>query len=88
MDKRLIAGVLVFGSLWGFSEVIIGTGLQNANLPYGQSYFSLIDRRIVIGSNFYGNRLCNLPDGKEGNAHLWGLHRAYYRGYSRLGGIS
>ena len=35
MDKRLIAGVLVFGSLWGFSEVIIGTGLQNANLPYG-----------------------------------------------------
>ena len=35
MDKRLIVGVLVFGSLWGFSEVIIGTGLQNVNLPYG-----------------------------------------------------
>jgi hypothetical protein len=35
MDKRLIAGILVFGSLWGFSEVIIGTGLQNAGLPYG-----------------------------------------------------
>lgn len=33
--KRLLTGVLVFGSLWGFSEVIIGTGLQNANLPYG-----------------------------------------------------
>jgi hypothetical protein len=35
MNKRLIAGILVFGSLWGFSEVIIGTGLQNADLPYG-----------------------------------------------------
>jgi hypothetical protein len=35
MDKRLIAGILVFGSLWGFSEVIIGTGLQNSGLPYG-----------------------------------------------------
>ena len=35
MNKRLIAGVLVFGSLWGFSEVIIGTGLQNSGLPYG-----------------------------------------------------
>ena len=35
MDKRLIAGILVFGSLWGFSEVIIGTGLQDAGLPYG-----------------------------------------------------
>ena len=36
MDKkRLIAGVLVFGSLWGFSEVIIGTGLQDVGLPYG-----------------------------------------------------
>ena len=35
MNKRLIAGILVFGSLWGFSEVIIGTGLQNAGLPYG-----------------------------------------------------
>lgn len=35
MDKRLIAGILVFGSLWGFSEVIIGTGLQDSGLPYG-----------------------------------------------------
>lgn len=36
MDKkRVIAGILVFGSLWGFSEVIIGTGLQNIGLPYG-----------------------------------------------------
>jgi len=35
MDKRLIAGILVFGSLWGFSEVIIGTGLKNSGLPYG-----------------------------------------------------
>jgi hypothetical protein len=32
---KLIAGILVFGSLWGFSEVIIGTSLQDIGLPTG-----------------------------------------------------
>jgi len=35
MDKRLIAGILIFGSLWGFSEVIIGSTLSNLGLPSG-----------------------------------------------------
>jgi hypothetical protein len=32
---KLIAGILVFGSLWGFSEVIIGSGLKDTGLPSG-----------------------------------------------------
>lgn len=32
---KLLAGILVFGSLWGFSEVIIGSALQDVGLPTG-----------------------------------------------------
>ncbi|MFO7677715.1 MAG: hypothetical protein R6V50_04970 [Thermoplasmatota archaeon] len=32
---KLLAGILVFGSLWGFSECIIGPMLSNAELPSG-----------------------------------------------------
>ena len=32
---KLLAGILVFGSLWGFSEVIIGSTIQDAGLPTG-----------------------------------------------------
>ena len=36
MEKmKLFAGILVFGSLWGFSECIIGSVLRDANLPAG-----------------------------------------------------
>jgi len=36
MEKmKLIAGILVFGSLWGFSECIIGSVLRDYNLPAG-----------------------------------------------------
>jgi len=33
--KKLLAGILVFGSLWGFSECIIGSLLHDAGLPAG-----------------------------------------------------
>lgn len=32
---KLFAGVLLFGSLWGFAECIIGSALRSANLPAG-----------------------------------------------------
>ena len=32
---KLITGILLFGSLWGFSEVIIGSAIQDAGLPPG-----------------------------------------------------
>ena len=36
MEKmKLFAGILVFGSLWGFSECIIGSILRDAGLPAG-----------------------------------------------------
>ena len=37
MNKKmkLFAGILVFGSLWGFSECIIGSFLKNVGVPYG-----------------------------------------------------
>ena len=36
MDKmKLFAGIIVFGSLWGFSECIIGSSLNEAGLPTG-----------------------------------------------------
>jgi len=33
--KKLIVGILVFGSLWGFAECILGPMLRDANLPAG-----------------------------------------------------
>ncbi|MFW6121550.1 MAG: hypothetical protein ACOC80_11725 [Petrotogales bacterium] len=36
MEKmKLLAGIILFGSLWGFSECIIGTSLHDAGLPAG-----------------------------------------------------
>jgi len=36
MEKmKLFAGIIVFGSLWGFSECIIGSILRDAGLPAG-----------------------------------------------------
>ena len=34
-NLKLLAGVLVFGSLWGFSECIIGSSLSETGLPTG-----------------------------------------------------
>ena len=34
-NLKLLAGILVFGSLWGFSECIIGSSLNEAGLPTG-----------------------------------------------------
>jgi len=35
INKKFIAGIIVFGSLWGFAECIIGSLLRDANLPAG-----------------------------------------------------
>ena len=34
-NLRLLAGIILFGSLWGFSEVIIGSSIDNSGLPTG-----------------------------------------------------
>ncbi len=35
IDRKFIAGIIVFGSLWGFAECIIGSMLRDVNLPAG-----------------------------------------------------
>ncbi len=35
IDRKFILGIIVFGSLWGFAECIIGSLLHDANLPAG-----------------------------------------------------
>jgi hypothetical protein len=42
---RLITGVIALGSLWGFSECIIGAWLRDANLPAG----AILTAIIAIG---------------------------------------
>ena len=34
-NLKLFAGILIFGSLWGFSEVFVGSGLSETGLPSG-----------------------------------------------------
>lgn len=34
-NKKFIVGIIVFGSLWGFAECIIGSVLRDFNLPAG-----------------------------------------------------
>lgn len=35
INKKFIAGIIVFGSIWGFAECIIGSYLHDVNLPAG-----------------------------------------------------
>lgn len=44
-NLRIIALIIFFGSLWGFSEIFIGTFLANQGLPYGiimTGFFAMI----------------------------------------------
>jgi hypothetical protein len=35
IDRKFMVGIIVFGSLWGFAECIIGSVLRDVNLPAG-----------------------------------------------------
>jgi len=35
IDRKFFVGIIVFGSLWGFAECIIGSLLRDVNLPAG-----------------------------------------------------
>ena len=41
-SAHLIIGVLVFGSIWGLSEVALGGGLHAANFPYASGLLTAI----------------------------------------------
>ncbi len=54
---KLLAGILVFGSLWGFSECIIGPALGDAGLPSGAimtGFFAMIF--LTMSRLFYKQR--------------------------------
>jgi len=54
-DKmKLFAGIILFGSLWGFSEVIIGSSLSGAGLPSGMIMTGIFALAfLVISRMFY-----------------------------------
>jgi hypothetical protein len=54
MEKRkLFTGVLVFGSLWGFSECIIGSMLRNAGLPAGAIMTGVFAFSLMVISRMF-----------------------------------
>jgi len=58
MDKtKLIAGTFLFGSLWGFSEVIIGSYLHDSFLPAGAIMTGIFAIGLMVTSRmFYKQR--------------------------------
>ncbi len=51
--KKLFAGILVFGSLWGFSECIIGSLLRNAGLPAGAIMTGVFAFSLMVMSRMF-----------------------------------
>jgi len=57
MDKkRLFAGIILFGSLWGFSEVIIGSMISEAGFPSGELMTGFFAVPLLILSRFIYKR--------------------------------
>lgn len=48
IDKKLIVGIIVFGSLWGFSECIIGSLLHDTTLPAGAIMTGVFALSILV----------------------------------------
>jgi len=53
---KLIAGMLLFGSLWGFSEVIIGSSLNEAGMPSGGIMTGFFAITFLVMSRMYYKR--------------------------------
>jgi hypothetical protein len=70
MDKmKLIAGIIVFGSIWGFAECIIGPRLSDAGLPSGALMTSIFAIGLmVISRMFYKQRGMQLGMGMVAGA--------------------
>lgn len=55
--KKLIAGILVFGSLWGFSECIISPMIDDAGLPSGAIMTGVFAMTfLILSKNLYPQR--------------------------------
>ena len=54
MNKlKIIAGIILFGSLWGFSEVIIGSAINEAGLPSGAIMTGLFAMIFLVMSRMF-----------------------------------
>lgn len=53
MKKGYILGILFFGSLWGFSEAVLGGFLYRADIPYSSIYLTVIAVSILAVASVY-----------------------------------
>ncbi len=54
MNKmKFLAGLLVFGSIWGFSECIIGSHLENVGLPSGAIMTGVFAMMLMVTSRLF-----------------------------------
>jgi hypothetical protein len=53
MKKGYILGILFFGSLWGFSEAVLGGFLYSADIPYSSVYLTVIAVSILAVASVY-----------------------------------
>jgi len=54
MNKwKIIAGIIVFGSFWGFSEILIGSALSDMGLPTGTIMTGFFALTILVLSRMY-----------------------------------
>ena len=51
--KRLILGILIFGSIWGFSECIIGNIFSDSSLPTAQLMVGFFAIPLLVLSRIY-----------------------------------
>ncbi|MBN1280664.1 MAG: hypothetical protein JXA00_03355 [Candidatus Thermoplasmatota archaeon] len=70
---KLIAAILVFGSLWGFSECIIGSFLRDVNLPAGAIMTSV----FAIGLLSYSRLAFRQPGMQAGIGLIAGSLRLF-----------
>ena len=49
-NMKLLAGMIVFGSLWGFSECIIGPMMADAGLPSGMLMTGIFTMMFLVTS--------------------------------------
>ena len=54
--KKTIVAIILFGSIWGFFECVIGSVLNNANLPSGMIMTSVFAISFLLITRFYYKR--------------------------------
>ena len=53
MKKEYILGILFFGSLWGFSEAVLGGLLYHFDVPYSSVFLTIIGFCILTVAVVY-----------------------------------